>query len=229
MKTIFRLLFFILFLQSCDAAIASQSTAFGESKAAPVASKPESPEAKAAARRASKRLQLFQKVKDKSGPPPSGSVILLGITAGRSTMPEVEGLFGNVDIVVTGDASTTERSACYLGTDKTVAVFTSDEMSQGVGGVEVYASQSASGRAHCSISGKINRRLTTGAGIRLGMTKAEIHRKFGKPEKVLETYEVYSWSTALSISGQCENVTFYIISFENDLVASFQFGSHDSC
>jgi len=186
-----------------------------------------SAEATAAKARVLERLRLFKGLRDKSGPAPDGTLELLGVTAGKSTMVDVEKILGKTVSVTTGDGADTQTSKCYYGTSKAAVIFASDEMISGVGGIEIYNSRKMSGRGYCSKSGKINNEIKTAAGIGLGTKKSEVHKNLGKPGKSLLEYDVYSWVSPLS--EHCQQIDYYIVQYDKERVISLQFGRHDSC
>lgn len=189
--------------------------------------KPGSPDVLSAQERQADRRHLFHDITKRSGVSPNGSLTVLSITVGKSSMVDVEKTLGKSPTIVTGDAATNEGSKCYLGKDGTAVVFTSDEISPGVGGVEVYESQKASGRIECSASNQISKVVTTGVGIHLGLSRRELRGILGKPEKSSKKNDVYFWSSPLA--NQCQSNSFYILRYSEDRLISFQFGSHESC
>jgi hypothetical protein len=110
---------------------------------------------------------------------------ILGITLGADDLTAIQDKLGPAVVTGRGNASTSRLQICYAGTDhKTYLAFESDEVQYGFYLFSI--GPKWSGSDQCATSNLVNHRLKTASGLRLGLSRAEVHRILGQPTASLK-------------------------------------------
>jgi len=119
---------------------------------------------------------------------------VLGILLGEKLFTRAAAVLGPVEQVQRGDAATGRIQACYVSPgngEKIYLIFEQGELDFSfylfAAGPPWYGSD------RCAHSARIRRGVTTGAGLRLGQTPAEIIAILGRPTKRLANELIYSF------------------------------------
>jgi hypothetical protein len=114
---------------------------------------------------------------------------LLGIPI-DSEFEEIQAKLGTAAVVERGDAATGRQQLCYASRSGRVhVVFESGEINRAFYVFE--GGQDWLGIDRCSKSSRINRKVATGSGLKLGMSPAEVRAVLGEPTRTDENRIVY--------------------------------------
>jgi hypothetical protein len=112
------------------------------------------------------------------------SFTIIGVNLVTLDFKKVASRLGRATIVDRGDASYSRSQACYVsdgGSEKIHLIFESGEG----GDTAFYLFRGGAGwkgMSYCVKSNQVSADLTTGSGLKLGLTRAEVEAILGKPE-----------------------------------------------
>jgi hypothetical protein len=151
----------------------------------------------------------------------------------KTTIAEIINKYGNAYIQKTGDASTSNASVCYVGKDDSVITFSSGEMGGGeiVTAIEIFYKNDENAK-NCVKSDKHEIPTSNNAGIKLGLTKKELIKKFGKPSYTVNNTLNYIFNSKLNApkcDGGWDISESYTFKLKANKVISFSISKITSC
>lgn len=168
------------------------------------------------------------------GPLPEVDIAFSWVVLEKTRLSEILDKFGTTKVLITGDAASSNASICYLIRDKLAIRFNSDEMGGGkvVTKIEVF-DKSYKTLEGCVKSGNPNIPSSTNSGVRLGLTRNEISRRFGKARS-LEGPNIwnYMYSSEKPAPGCDEKWIVgesYKFEFKDERVIFFSISRSTSC
>ena len=122
-----------------------------------------------------------------------GNFQVLGVTLGEKQFEEASAKLGKASEVERGDAATGRHQICYQSAHKNDHTYLIFELGEVAENFYLFSGEQPwSGSNLCVQSKLVSRHLATASGLKLGITRAELEKTLGAPDR-MDRKQLFYW------------------------------------